>query len=70
MKVQLLNAYDIRLEKVTERLFCLHQNNHSDLKKQWDNIEEAKTNVKEMKNFNTKGILFIFGMQLQNGKLV
>lgn len=50
----------------------LHQNNHSDPKKQWDyiNIEESKTNIEKMKNINTKGILFIFGMELQNGRLV
>lgn len=50
----------------------LHQNNHSDLKKQWDyiNIEEAKTNIEEMENINTKEVLFIFGMELQNDRLV
>lgn len=65
MNVQLLNVYDIRLEKYQKENFASEQSF-------WDyiNIEEAKTNIEDMENINTKEILFIFGMELQNGRLV
>lgn len=59
-------------EKYQKENFASKQSFLKNLKKKWDytNNEEVKTKIEEMKNINTKGILFIFGTEFKNGRLV